>query len=80
MTWCGRSRGCGAEARLGPTCRVAVSTSFAMTAMVIVDMLFETTVHIVNCTAVAVAPGYTWTVGVSFRRMNRPPTPTWARR
>lgn len=57
-----------------------MSTSFAMTAMVIVDMLFETTVHIVNCTAVAVAPGYTWTVGVSFRRMNRPPTPTWARR
>lgn len=79
MTWCGRSRGCGVEARLGPTCTVAVSTSVAMMVVVTVDMLSETTVHIVERTAVAVGPGHRREVGVSFRKLNRPPTPTWAR-
>ncbi len=56
-----------------------MSTSVAMMAMVTVDMLPETSVHITGDAAVAVGPGHTWAVGVSFRRMNRPPTPTWAR-
>ena len=76
MTWCGRSRACGAEARLGPTCRVGVSASACVTAVVTVDMLPETTVHIAGCAAVAVGAGYTWAVDVSFRKMNRPPAPT----
>lgn len=79
MTWCGWSRGCGAEAHLGPTCRVGVSTSVAMTAVVTVDMLPETTVHIAGWTAVEVVPGYTWAVGVSFRKDEPAPTPHWAR-
>ena len=79
MTWSRPSRGCGVEARLGPTCRVAVSTTLAMTVMVAVDMLAETTVHIAGWTAVEVGPGCTWAAGVSFRKMNRSATPRWSR-
>jgi len=78
MTWCVRSRGCGADG-IGPTCRVGVSTAVAMMVMVTVDMLSETTGHIAGGSAVAVGPGYTWAVDVSFRKMNRPPTPRWSR-
>ena len=75
MTWCVRSRGCGVEARLGPTCRIVVSTSLAMIAVVTMDMHSETTVHIAEDAAVAVGAGYSWAVDVSFRRFDRPPTP-----
>ena len=56
-----------------------MSTVVAMTVVVTVDMLAETTVHIAGDAAVAVGAGHTWTVDVSFRKMNRPPTPTSTR-
>ena len=56
-----------------------VSTNVAMMALVTVDMLSETTLHIAGRTAVAVGPGHRWAVDVSSRKMNRPPTPRWSR-
>jgi len=43
--------------------------------VVTVDMPPETTVHIVERTAVAVGAGYTWAADVSFRRMKAAPHP-----
>ena len=74
MTWCERLRGCGADG-VGPTCTVAVSTDRSMMAMVTLDMLAATTVHIAGDAAVAVGPGHRRAVDVSFRRFDRPPTP-----
>lgn len=66
-------------ARVGPTCRVRVSTAVIVMVLATLAMLSETTVHIAGDAAVAVGPGHTWAVDVSFRKMNRPPTPRWSR-